>query len=60
FAARAASMLPGQAAAIVEFVRLYEQQRYAQQPSAADELARALRRLRRALPWRFAQPGERS
>ncbi|MBE7373067.1 transglutaminase TgpA family protein [Pseudomonas lopnurensis] len=60
FAARAASMLPGQAAAIVEFVRLYEQQRYAQQPAAADELARALRRLRRALPWRFAQPGERS
>ena len=53
FAERAASRLPGQRALIAEFVRLYEQQRYAQQGTGADELRRALRRLRRELPWRL-------
>ncbi|MCQ4295139.1 DUF3488 and transglutaminase-like domain-containing protein [Pseudomonas stutzeri] len=53
FAERAAAALPGQAAIILTFVRLYEAQRYALQPGVANELSHTLRQLRRALPWRF-------
>lgn len=60
FADRAAIMLPEQAPAILAFVRLYETQRYAEQAAVADDLSRALRQLRRALPWRFPRPRERS
>jgi hypothetical protein len=59
FADRAAAMLPEQAPAILAFVRLYEAQRYAEQAAAADELSRALRQLRRALPWRLPVRTER-
>jgi len=52
FAERAARRLPAQAGAIQAFVVLFEAQRYAGREGAPGELARSLRRLRRALPWR--------
>jgi len=52
FAERAARQLPAQAGAIWAFVVLFEAQRYAGREGAPGELARALRRLRRTLPWR--------
>jgi hypothetical protein len=53
FAARAASSLPHQAALIRHFLQLWEAQYYAGKQVDSLRLKRALRDLRRALPWRF-------
>lgn len=55
FAERAAQRLPDQAGAIRAFVELFEMQRYGGRQAAPGELARALRQLRRALPWRSGE-----
>ena len=55
FAERAAQQLPAQAQALQAFVEAYEAQRYGRQRTAPDELRRALRRLRRELPWRLGR-----
>ncbi|WP_349616856.1 transglutaminase TgpA family protein [Azotobacter salinestris] len=55
FAERAARRLPALAAEILAFVALFEAQRYGGRQGKSDELARALRRLRRALPWRTGE-----
>lgn len=52
FAKRAASAMPQQAAEINAFADCYERQRYAGEPASRLALQQALRRLRRALPWR--------
>ncbi|MGY8819215.1 MAG: transglutaminase TgpA family protein [Pseudomonadales bacterium] len=52
FAQRAAARLPGAAAQIQAFAGLYEQARYAGQPTDLAEMKTALGSLRRQLPWR--------
>jgi hypothetical protein len=52
FAQRAAARLPGAAPQIQAFAGLYEQARYAGQPTDQAEMKTALRSLRRQLPWR--------
>lgn len=58
FAERAASQLPEQAVLIRHFLQLWEAQCYAGQPIQSARLKESLRRLRRALPWRFFRPPE--
>jgi hypothetical protein len=55
FAERAALQLPAQAAALRKFIQLWEAQHFAGQDPAPVQLQRALRSLRRALPWRFTR-----
>lgn len=53
FAERAARRLPDQAGPILDFLALFEAQRYGGRRHVPGELAAALHRLRRALPWRL-------
>ena len=55
YAQRAARQLPKQAALINDFIAAWEAQRYAGRPTDNAQLKHALRRLRRALPWRFTR-----
>ncbi|OEC32680.1 protein of unknown function [Pseudomonas cuatrocienegasensis] len=60
YAARAAGLLPAQAAAIEAFADLYEARRYAGEAIADAQLWRQLRLLRRALPWRLRVADKRT
>ena len=60
FAARAAQQLPAQAAAIHEFLQRWEAQHYAGQVLESAQIQRALRGVRRALPWRLTRAKESS
>ena len=60
FARRAGQQLPAQAALIRQFIEHWEQQFYAGKPADGVQLKRALQALRRALPWRFTRPPERT
>ena len=60
FAVRAARQLPAQAAAILAFLDIWEAQQYAGHVLAGLSIERALRDLRRALPWRFTRVQESS
>ncbi len=53
---RAAQQLPAQAAAITAFYNAWEAQRYAGKAADKTQLKQTLRRVRRALPWRFTRP----
>ena len=55
YAARAARQLPAQAQVINDFAVAFEAQRYAGQPLSAGLLRQRLKRVRRALPWRFTR-----
>lgn len=55
YAARAGLLLPAQAQAITDFALAFEAQRYAGQARSAAVLRQHLKRLRRALPWRFTR-----
>ncbi|SDT98329.1 Transglutaminase-like enzyme, putative cysteine protease [Pseudomonas pohangensis] len=59
FAERCAGSLPDQAARIRHFLQLWEAQCYAGKPVDPVLLKRALRDLRRALPWRFVHASSR-
>ena len=52
YACRAALALPAQSEAILGFMQVFEAWRYAGERGRDGELRRALRRVRRALPWR--------
>ena len=60
FAERAAQQLPAQAAAIHEFLQRWEAQHYAGQVLESAQIQRALRGVRRALPWRLTRAKESS
>jgi hypothetical protein len=59
FAQRAAERLPDVAAQIQTFAGLYEQARYAGQPTDLAAIKAALSRLRRQLPWRASLSKQR-
>ena len=58
FAARAGRQLPQQAALIDEFIQLWEGQQYAGVAVSSARIRHVLRRMRRALPWRFTRSTE--